>query len=186
MAQFQAYEPNVEVLGEAVLAFLEAFPPDIKFAGEEILGRQGLLKAQAGDWYRVQTLLDAMKETFDRLGNQMMFRAGFRFATAARTPELWNTLDDSLAGIDRAHQMNHRGGHVGKWIFTDEGSGGGLRKVQLVSDSHYPCHFDLGLLEGFAKRYRPANVVDVLIRHDDSRPCRQKGESSCTYKITWG
>ncbi|MEW6348437.1 MAG: hypothetical protein AB1646_05210 [Thermodesulfobacteriota bacterium] len=186
MAQFQVFEPNVEVLGQAVLAFLAAFPPDIKFAGEEILGRHGLINASPGDYYRVQTLLDAMKEAFDRLGNQMMFRTGFRFAAEARAPERWSSLDDCWEGVDLAHQMNHRGGHVGKWTYTDEGSTGGLRKVKLVSASHYPCHFDLGLLEGFAKKFRPAGVVDVLIRHDDAQPCRQHGESSCTYRITWG
>ncbi len=184
--QFQVFEPNVEVLGQAVLAFLEAFPPDIKFTGDEILGRHGLTNVRPGDYCRVQTLLDAMKEAFDRLGNQMMFRTGFRFAAEARTPELWSSLDACWAGVDLAHQMNHRGGHVGRWVYTDDGSGGGLRKVKLVSKSHYPCHFDLGLLEGFAKRFRPANVVDVLIRHDDSQLCRQKTGDSCTYRITWG
>jgi hypothetical protein len=186
MAEFQVYEPNVEVLGQAVQAFLDSFPPDIKYVGEEILERHGLLKAVSGEYYRVQTVLDAMKEAFDRLGNQMMFRTGLRFAAAARTPEQWHSLDACWAEIDLAHQMNHRGGHVGKWNYVDEGSGSGLRKVKLVSSSHYPCHFDLGMLEGFAGRFRPANVVDVLIRHDDSQPCRHKGAGSCTYLITWG
>ena len=186
MAEFQAYEPNVEVLGEAVQAFLNSFPGDARFAGEEILLRHGLLKAVPGDYYKVQTLLNAMKEAFDRLGNQLMFRTGFRFAAVARTPESWTSLDDCWAGIDHLHELNHRGGQAGKWSHIDEGSGGGLRKERLVSGSHYPCHFDLGLLEGFAKRYRPPNVLDVLIRHDDSEPCRAKRGSTCTYRITWG
>ncbi len=56
----------------------------------------------------------------------------------------------------------------------------------MVSTNHYCCAFDRGVPEGFANRFRPDGITDVVVRHDDSQPCRKDGADSCTYILTWG
>jgi hypothetical protein len=60
------------------------------------------------------------------------------------------------------------------------------RKVRMVVVDHpVPCSLDFGVIEAVAKRFKPADSLLVDMTHDDTRPCRDKGDNSCTYYITW-
>ena len=58
------------------------------------------------------------------------------------------------------------------------------RSAKMVCDNPYPCDLDLGLVEAICDRYRPKDSLWVRIEHDP-RSCRRRGDTSCTYLITW-
>jgi hypothetical protein len=187
MAEFTSYDPeNVEALGEVIESFVLAFPEQIRPHGVEALERQGIREIKPDQYYPAQAFLNAMKEIAEKAGRNMMTRVGERIALRVDMPEGFDTLKTALEGLDTAYHSKYIGGEIGHWKYTHEGNSQSLTRGVMVSTNHYCCAFDRGVLEGFAKRFRPGNVTDALVRHDDSSPCRKNGGDSCTYIITWG
>jgi hypothetical protein len=187
MAEFTSYEPEkVEVMGEVINSFVMAFPAELREFGRAALDDRGLGDVDGSRFYRAQPFLDALKEVALRVGRNMMMRIGEGIALSVALPPELNNLQGALKSLDRAYHSKYRGGHIGNWKYREEGMSGGLMHGGMISTNHYCCAFDRGVLEGFAKRFRPPGVTDVLVRHEDSEPCRKMGADSCTYVISWG
>jgi len=186
MTEFKSMQPGVEVVGQVIGAFLDSFPPEVKPVGLEILEKHGIKDLAPGTYYPLQSFLDAMKAISDRFGSEMLGRIGERIATNAVLPPGLDSLEACLGSIDTAYHMNHRGGEIGRYLYSFEGTEKGLSRAKMVCPNPYPCTFDRGVIEGFAKRFKPPNCIDVLVRHDETKPCRRQGADSCTYVITWG
>jgi hypothetical protein len=185
MAEFKSFSPTAQVRGEVVAAFAAAFPREVEQIGIGILEKHGLSSPRPGDFYPLQEFLDAMKEIADRFSSQMLYRIGMQIATHAVLPPGIDDLQKALGAVDAAYRMNHRGGEIGKYQYNYLGTVEGLERGVMTCPNPYPCSFDRGVIEGFAKRFKPSGATDVVVRHDDSKPCRQKGLESCTYVITW-
>lgn len=186
MAEFVSLEPGVEVLGEVIAAFIAGFPVGTERVATKILQRHGIMDPRPGDWYPIQSLLDAMRDTSDTFGANMLARIGEQIATNAKLPPGLDDLETVLASIDTAYHMNHQGGEIGHYVYEFKGLVGGLTRATMVCPNPYPCSFDRGVIEGFSRRFKPEGAIDVLVRHDDSEPCRKTGAESCTYVISWG
>jgi hypothetical protein len=186
MAEFVSFEPGVQVLGEVIQAFVAAFPSEVRKVGLDILGKHGISNAQSGEYYPVQSLFDAMKEISEKFTPQMLFRIGEQIAGNAKLPPGIDSLETCLSSIDTAYHMNHRGGHIGSYTYSYTGVEGGLHRAKMVCPNPYPCAFDRGVIEGFAKRFKPPDCLDVLVKHDDSQACRRNGAESCAFLISWG
>ncbi|MFH0825778.1 MAG: hypothetical protein V2B18_23735 [Pseudomonadota bacterium] len=185
MAEFSVYERGVEVLGEVIAAFIAGFPEGTEKMGSAVLEKHGIRNPRPGEWYPLQSFLEAMKEIADLFGGYILTRIGERIAFNAVLPPGLNSLDQCLKSIDVAYHMNHRGGEIGHYRYSQEGVQGGLNRALMVCPNCYPCFFDLGVIEGFSRRFKPEGAVGVVVRHDDSRPCRRKGDNECTYIISW-
>jgi hypothetical protein len=187
MTEFSSYDPEwVEVSGEVIQSFVLGFPEDMRDFARTSLEQHGIHKPNPDLFYRAQPLLDAMKEVAQRLGRNWMTRIGERIALSITLPPEWDTLEAAFRGLNTAYHSKYRGEEIGNWSFFNEGLKGGLMHGRVVSTNHYCCTFDRGVLEGFAKRFRPMGITDALVRHDDTQPCRKTGADSCTYVITWG
>ena len=187
MSELKSYEPDkVEVSGEVIKSFALAFPEEIRDFGLEILNKHGVKDPEPNRFYLAQPFLDAMLEVGQRLGRNWMTRLGERVSMSVALPPEWDTLETALSGMSSAYHLKYRGGEIGDWSYVRMGTNGGLTRCKMISSNHYCCAFDRGVLEGFAQRFRPTGVTDVLVRHDDSQPCRKDGGESCTYIITWG
>jgi hypothetical protein len=94
--------------------------------------------------------------------------------------------------MDVAYHLNHRKngapmfdpatgamlegiGHIRTQFFDNE------RRATVVCEEPYPCEFDRGLITALANRFEP--MAKTL--HDNSAPCRKKGDSSCTFHVSW-
>lgn len=186
MAEFTSYEPErVEVSGEVIESFVLGIPDDLRQFGLSLLQAHGILEPDLAGFYRAQPFLEAMREVGQRMGRNMMNRIGERVALRVKLPPEWNRLEAALEGLDRGYHSKYRGGKIGNWKYLHQGSVGGLTRGTMISTNHYCCAFDRGVLEGFAKRFRPDGITDVVVRHDDSQLCRRNGADSCTYVITW-
>lgn len=186
MAEYRAYDPATEVAGEGIAAFSAGFPEKVREMGTKILEKYQLHDVRSGQFYPFQKYLDAMKDVADYFTPVLLELIGEQIASTAVIPPSIDSLELLLSMSDQALQMNHRGGEIGHWTCSDKGIVHGLRTMTIVSTTPYPCPFDRGVLEGFAGRFRPEGVTDVVVRHDDLQPCRGSGGDSCTYVISWG
>ena len=186
MAEFKSFSPAVEVTGEVLMAFLAGFPQEFRSSGLRILEKHGVAEPRTKEYYSLQNLLDAMKEISDTFSAQMLSRIGEQIALHAVLPPGIDDLQKCLESIDIAYHMNHRGGEIGSYDYKLLEPEGGLGKATMTTcPNPYPCAFDWGVIEGFAKRFKSSGSYDVVVRHDDSQPCRRKGNESCAYVITW-
>ncbi len=187
MAEFISYEPdNTQVLGEVIESFALALPEDLQSFAAQALTKQGIVDIKADEYYPAQSFLWAMKEVAQSAGRNMMTRIGERIAMRVETPEGFDSLQSALEGLDTAYHQKYRGGEIGHWNYVHHGKVDNFIRGVMTSSNHYCCAFDRGVLEGFAKRFRPEGVMDVLVRHDDNGPCRKNGADSCVYVISWG
>lgn len=178
MTQFVAYEPHVEVSGEAILSTVAGI-------GERALSdftEYGLGNVQAGGWYPQQHWLNLLRAVAEGKTNSMfdLVAIGMKIPETAVFPPEIDSIQAALHAIDVAYRMNHRNGEIGSYscqVVNDH-------SIDIVCDNPYPCDFDYGIIWGMARRFRPGRAV-FTVRHDDKAPCRNKGGESCTYHVTW-
>ncbi len=187
MAEFSSYEPErVEVIGEVIESFVFGFPESIRDFGLAALSGHGIHDLDSMRFYKAQPFLHAMRDVAQRVGRNMMTRIGEQIALRVELPPEWDSLEAAFGGLERGYHSKYRGGEIGHWKYIHHGAASGLTSGTMISSNHYCCAFDRGVLEGFAKRFRPTGITDAVVRHDDSQPCRKHGGDTCTYVITWG
>jgi len=194
VTQFVAIEPLAEVLGDAVLAVVEAGRGAFRPMMLDILAANNLRDPQRGSWYLQQDWLDSFKAIAEKIGEDTLYAIGMKIPESAAWPPDVDTEAKALASIDVAYHMNHRiRGEVLFDLTTGQMSEGighygfeptGERSATMVCDNPYPCAFDRGIIEAAAKKFASRAFL-VNARHDDSQACRNRGENSCTYQVTW-
>ena len=194
MPQFKAFNPEMEVNGQTVLSIVDGLGIHKKQA-YEILSKNGIDDPQPDKWYSQQSWLDSFYEIAVKMGSEALFQIGRQIPEDADWPSQIKTIEDALASIDTAYHMNHR--LKGEVLFSPrtgimkEGIGHyffektGARSAKMVCLNPYPCAFDRGIIEATASKFKPEDSDFIGVEHDDARPCRNKGEESCTYIIKW-
>ena len=182
----QSCTAEVEVSGEVVSAFMAAFPQGTEPLGLAVLEGHGIRAPAPEKWYPLQSFLDAVKELELRISPEMLRRVGEQIAKRAKLPADGKHLEDVLPAVDKAFQRNYRGGEIGHYEFRNEGFSAGLHSIKVICENPYPCVLDQGAIEGLTKRFKPRGCLDVVVRHEDSQPCRRHGDDSCTYSVSWG
>ncbi len=185
MYYFKALDPNVEMSGGHLFAFLNAFPPRTQQTAKEILDARGMGSPDPEKWYLLQPFLDAMKEVSDRLGPPMLRRVGFEVIQRVPLPPHWSSLEVAFGELDVGYHMNHRKGEIGAYECHNLGVEHGLHRIKMVVSTHWPCKYEHGILDGMAHRFRPVGIMDIVVREVEDAPCRMHGGGSCTYLVTW-
>lgn len=179
MAQYKAFDPGVEVLGDVVLSFVEVMGA-FKRLAQGILEDNGIRNPEAGRWYSQQAWLNSFKSISENIGPNTVFLLARQIPTSADIDAEIDTLEKALFSLDEAYRKCHRGGEAGHYIFVKTGE----RTGQMHTLNPYPCDFDRGLLDALSRRFEPANpYLDIV--HHDSAQCKGRGADSCTYTITW-
>lgn len=178
MAQFVAFDPKVEVLGQALVTSTEG-------TGDEAsvyLAAHSMGNIQPDQWYNQQEWLNFLKAINDHRLNAMFDLVGIGMKTPdnAIFPPQIDSIPSALASIDVAYHMNHRNGEIGHYHVNVLGDS----SIDMLCENPYPCDFDYGLIYSMVRRFRPQNAKFSVV-HDPNAPCRQKGADSCTYHITW-
>ena len=183
MAQFEAFDPTVEIHGQAVVTVLDEvlpmFSDHYRETAISVLAAEGITDPSPDRWYSQQSWLNALEAVaadlephlLDRLGEQVHKVPGF--ATSSRS------VEDGLRSIDEAYQQNHRGGELGHYRFekTDD------RQGEVECRNPYPCVFDRGIIRGAAKRYAPLDAFVFVEERGET--CRRRGDDTCTYTVNW-
>ena len=180
MTEFKSFSNGVEVNGETVLSVISAM-------GEErgpaltILASHGISDPCPGEWYRQQDWLDAFKEIAEAGGSKVLYEIGKRIPYNAKFPPAVNTIEKALISLNAAYHINHRGGGIGSYQFVKTGE----RTGTMTCKNPYPCDFDRGLIEAVIERFSSGQSIDVIVRNDDTAPCRKHGADYCTYLMEW-
>ena len=178
MAEYLAFSPTAEVLGQSVLAIVGGMENN-RARALQLLEEQGLSPLEPGRWYPQQPVLDVFRAIFERIGPSTVRAIGRKVPDWAIFPRAVS-IEDALRGIEVAYQANHRHGDIGHYRFESTG----LRSGQVVCENPYPCDFDRGLIEAVAERARPAHSLRVRVEHAPDG-CRRQGETACTYAVSW-
>jgi hypothetical protein len=185
LAQFKSYDAKTEVLGDSVMAFVDAFPSEMKVTGLKILKDHGIENPQAGEWFSLQNWLDAMKDIGDKFGDMILRKIGEQIARNAKLPPGLETVEQFLGVIDDAYHMNYRNGEIGHYSYQEERIANGIKTGKMVITSPFPCAYDWGVLEGFGSTLKTESGGELLIRIDESAERRSSGADSTTYLLTW-
>jgi hypothetical protein len=154
------------------------------------IGEDGLIRANPDDYYNLNAFLRAFRRIGRDVGNSVLVDAGRAVVDEAVLPPQIRSTESALRLLDAAYHMNHmKNGRlmldplsrrmqegIGHFLYLPEGPNQG----SVVCDTPYPCEFDLGVIDGMAKRFEP----DALVLHD-GRSCRKRGDYSCSYHVSW-
>lgn len=179
MAQFKALAQNVEVNGKTVLSFINGMGT-YQSIFENALRENGINHPQKGDWYSQQAWLNAFSFIASKTGPATLKTIGKQIIESAVWPPNVNTIEASLASIDVAYHINHRGGEIGHYYYEKVGE----RTVRIVCNNPYPCDFDMGVIDGAAKKFTTLHQKP-FIQHDHPGVCRKIKGDICSYLISW-
>lgn len=179
MAQFKAFNPAVEVKGAAVLAIVEGMGA-FRATALRMLAKYGITDLKSNEWYSQQAWLDTFRDIAGVMGAPVLQVIGNKIPLTATWPDDIQTIEEALTSIDAAYHLNHRGGEIGHYRLTVTGP----RSGQFYCDNPYPCDFDRGIIEGTGRRFAPKEIF-FLVKHDETQPCRKRGDDACLYQVTW-
>jgi hypothetical protein len=183
MAQYEAFDPGVEVHGETILAVVDGalaqFSEEYQAMAREALAAHGVEDPEPDEWYPQQAWLDTFEVIAAELEPHLIDRLGEQIPAFADWPDGISSVEEGLATIDDAYRRNHRGGDIGYYRFekTDERTG------EVTCENPYPCEFDRGLVRAVARRYAPVEAF-VFVEERGGR-CRREGDAACTYTVSW-
>ena len=180
MEPLQAFDPDTEVSGRAMLALYNCMDKD---AVLPIIQKHGLHREfDSESWYPMQLWLDIFRDILVVQGFQgtlNLVDIGRRYAETAILPEGVDTLEDAIIAVNDTYQLNHRGGYAGELSIVIMGEG----QVQVIDHTPYPCDFTYGVLYGLAQCFRTEDKAPT-VSHDDSF-CRKRSDDACSYDVSW-
>lgn len=180
MAVLQSLDPNVEITGDALLAFINAMGP-FRHIAIKRLSKHGIADIRADNWYSLQSCFDAFRELPQKLGNNTVMLIGKLFFGCIRLPDCIDSVEEALMAVNDIYQMHYRNGNAGCYRYRQTGE----REGKMFCSSAYPCAFDQGMLDGICNHYKPSESTSVTISHSTETGCRSKGSIACTYIIKW-
>ena len=194
--EFVAIEPGIEIDGLFERSSIEAFEM-ARCVPAKILYGKGIGKRvnhkfqiDVRDWFPQQDCLDAFKEISLRLGDNALTKIGMKIPEIVSFPVPVKDIENALKLLDLVYHLNHR--KNGRIMF-EPNSGVMLEGIghysysrngdehMIESDTPFPCALDMGILTTIAHKFNS----NASIIHDDSTPCRKRGDKSCMYKIKY-
>lgn len=175
MAEYVAFDPEVEIKGSAVLVVMEA----IGDQSIPIMEKHGLANIKEDEWYSQQTYLDAFRELAE-IGFLTLVSVGMKIPDVADFPPI-ESVEEALQLLDVAYHMNHRGGDIGEYRLEEIHENSAV----MICQNPYPSDFDYGIIYRLVQKYRPSNSKNLTVTRLDDPPNRQQGGDACTYVIEW-
>ncbi|MFC7029144.1 hypothetical protein ACFQH8_20255 [Halomicroarcula sp. GCM10025710] len=183
MAPYDAFDQNVEINGQTVLAVVDGamgkFSEKYYDLAMAALAEEGIDDPAPDQWYSQQAWLNAFEGMAADLEPHVLDRIGEQIPSVAEWPNDIETVPDALRSINDAYQRNHRGGEIGSYQFERLGEQTGA----VTCHNPYPCPFDRGLIRGVAQKY--AHLDAFVFLEETGATCRRDGDDSCRYTVHW-
>ena len=175
---------SVEVSGRVVRQAADGLRelPDDGARSREILVRNGFDDPNPDEWYPLVRLLDALETIGATLGDEALTRLGTKIPEGVEWPSDVETASEGFETVDDAYQLNHRGGDIGYYEFTEVAD----RERRVTCANPYPCAFDKGIIEGTLRVFsHNFSYTPMVFLHETSEQCRADGGEECTYRVSW-
>ncbi len=179
MAEYKAFEPGVEVIGQSMMVTIKSFPSYMKDKALEILAENGLKDIKPEKWYSQQSVLDSQKIIAEKFGSNTLFMIGKNVPENAIFPPGIDSIEKALNMLDMAYKMNHRGGDFGFYKLSEHDKTN--KKLILHCRNPYPEELDKGLITALARKFEAAVVVELA----PGKPSRKDGADDSWYEITY-
>jgi hypothetical protein len=182
MDDFKAFDPDSEVIGQQMLAFVQCVN---NAQIMPYLEKHGLATIIPDKWYPLQSWLDVLHDlTSDRGGNAMfdLVGIGMKMVDTSVAPPGPEQLpfDEALEMVNAVNRLNHRNGDIGEYIIERVAD----RHVKVIARVPYPDDFLYGMFYGGTRRFLPPGTR-FTVSYDDSAPRRgQDGETTIIH-IKW-
>ena len=194
MVQYKAISPRAKVSGDAILAMVDGLGAFKSYA-LQVLEKNGIKDPQKEEWFLQQSWLNAFKTIAEKVGTNTLYNIGTKIPENAKWPPHVDTIEKALGSIDVAYHMNHQ---IDNEVLFNPNTGEmkegighygyeqiGEKKVKMVCNNPYPCDFDRGILSNTAVIFNKDGKKYPKVAHDDSGSCRNKGDNTCNYIVTW-
>jgi hypothetical protein len=181
MDDFKAFDPDSEVIGQQMLAFVQCVNQ------AEImpyLEKHGLATIIPDKWYPLQSWLDVLRDlSSDRGGNAMfdLVSIGMKLVDTSVSPPGAEQIpfDEALGMVNAVNRLNHRNGDIGEYIIERVGD----QHVQVIARVPYPDDFLYGMFYGGTRRFLPPGTRFTV--HYDDAPRRSQGGETTILHIEW-
>jgi hypothetical protein len=180
LTQYTSFDPNVEVIGQNLLSFMQNVEAD---AIRPILEKHGLTKINPEQWYPMQQWLDVLSDLSQQSGAMFnMVAIGAAISeTAIMPPEVEQmSLEQFLLLINDVYQMQHRNGDAGHVKAERLGA----KHMCLEAYVPYPDDLEYGTAYGFARRFLPPQI-SFTVEYDPDTPRRELGGDITLIHIQW-
>ena len=172
--EYQSKNPNVQVVGGAVLAFVNALTN--KELGLKYLENHGIKDIQPDKFYSQQAYLNALQDLVKAIG------------VPSALEGVGEKIPDYLSSINAKDIFEMFETWINHYRAANPGDNESYFKViekgdkYLFVETNNPvaCAFDRGLIRAFARRFQPSAKVT-----HHSEKCRAKGDGTCTYHVFW-
>jgi hypothetical protein len=161
--------------GAALLSFIVGLGHSQQLTNQ-ILQQHKLQQIDPDEWYDLNLARALYIDISTRVGERSLHSVGQKMIETADFPPSVNDLKSLLGCLGDAYRLNARGEQIGDITceFIDEDT------ALVVASTPFPCALERGIIQGCCK----TQGVSALIEHGDDG-CRDKGHTSCTYRITW-
>jgi hypothetical protein len=181
MKQYKVFGPDAEVLGAAMLAFVESMNyPNFM----TILAKHGLHDIYADLWYPQQIWLDVFSDIANRNeASSDLVSIGMKIVdTAPMPPEM-----QTRSFVDIMMNFN-----AGSYLANNRGRDIGGIQCQILSEQHlvmidrtpYPDDFIYGAYYAMARRFLGVDV-DFTVKFDEQHQRRDQGGRDTRVHIIW-
>jgi len=180
MSEYYAFGPDAEVLGQAMLAFVNSTQSDTI---HPLLDYHNLTDVQPDDWYPQQVWLDVFSD-LSNSGNAMFdfVSVGMQIVHTANFSENVRALPFGDIIMELVAIMNgfNRGEDAGYITCKQIG----LNHVRIVACVPYPDDFLYGVFYGAAQEFLPTSS-NFAVQYDGTEPCRERGGEATVIHIIW-
>jgi len=183
MPQFVAPDPHAQVKSTTLLELQNFVSQPFRPMLDSILKANGVFVETPEEWYPMQLGLDICREIQDTVGPHTMFSIGKKAGELRQFSDKVSTLPEALGSLDEAYKASHRGGSVGFYELVSEDMA--ARKIEFKAHNPYPDEFDRGILMSVARKFKPANAMNIEVNRKEGVPSRMEDKDFTIFVITW-
>lgn len=173
MIRYLSFEPNVELTGRTVLAFITNIMHEDMAA---ILKKHDLDQIDPDSWYPLQHVLDILSELANGPNSTSNFvsigMAAANLGIQGLPPAVQQLpLAEFFNQYEKIYQTRHRGGDAGYMRVEQPDA----RHIIIRAHNPYPDDINYGVIYGYTRHFLGLAGKGFTLKYDDNTPRRDQG-----------
>lgn len=170
---------NIEVSGEAVMAFTQGLPDYLIDITKTIFYHYNISDPKPNDWYCLEDNIMVLDEMQQKFGKSILYEIGKSVVNIIKLKNEPKTLKDALEMLEKQINIVHKNGSVCELEIVKIN----LRRRKIILKIEIPYHAELmrGVLTGLARKYTPNSNILADVEIDEEK----SNYPLAYYKIIW-